>query len=166
MIQISIKKQGIITNQASFETQELANAWLAQEEANQSFGKLDRWVKEYRLDDQEKLDNPTTRKVIDIEAVPAKEAVLDEEGNVLEEAVEEVKEKSHLEHLILKKYQVIIEDKTEEENQKKDKLIQKQNKRIQRIENLKSLDWSQVKTIADLKPILKTLVDDLLKDEE
>ena len=38
MIQISIKKQNIITNQASFETQELADAWLSEHEGMGSFG--------------------------------------------------------------------------------------------------------------------------------
>lgn len=36
---ISIIKQGIITNQATFPTIEEANSWFEKEEANQSFGK-------------------------------------------------------------------------------------------------------------------------------
>lgn len=38
MLQINIKKQGIITNSAEFETRQDADNWLAQEETNQSFG--------------------------------------------------------------------------------------------------------------------------------
>lgn len=39
MIQINIKKQNVLTNSASFPTQEEATAWLQREESNESFGK-------------------------------------------------------------------------------------------------------------------------------
>jgi len=44
MHQVKIKKQGSTTNQASFGTLDLANEWLAQEVANNSFGKPERTV--------------------------------------------------------------------------------------------------------------------------
>lgn len=46
MKKVSITKSGVVTNQASFLTQELAEAWLAKEEVNKSFGKQARWVSE------------------------------------------------------------------------------------------------------------------------
>ncbi len=49
MKKVTIKKQGAITNQASFLTQELADGWLANEIANKSFGKPERWVSEDRI---------------------------------------------------------------------------------------------------------------------
>ena len=44
MIKVNILKNNEITNSASFATQELADSWLAQEIANNSFGKSDRWL--------------------------------------------------------------------------------------------------------------------------
>ena len=55
-----------------------------------------------------------------------------------------------------------------EEQKKQDAIAKKQQreqKRLDRITALKNLDWSSAKTIADLKPILKVLVEDFLKDE-
>lgn len=52
MIKVEIKKQDVVTNQAKFETQELAEAWVNQESLNGSFGKIDRWLKESDFDDE------------------------------------------------------------------------------------------------------------------
>lgn len=58
MKRVLIKKQGVTTNQAEFATQELAEAWLAKEEANNSFGKQERWVAEDQLvSEGENIDN-------------------------------------------------------------------------------------------------------------
>lgn len=58
MKKVLIKKQDITTNQASFATTELANAWIAQEVANKSFGKPERWVAEERIQlESENIDN-------------------------------------------------------------------------------------------------------------
>ena len=46
MIKVQIKKQNLVTNQAQFETQELAEAWVLKESLNGSFGKLERWLVE------------------------------------------------------------------------------------------------------------------------
>ena len=51
----------------------------------------------------------------------------------------------------------------EQENQAKQDL--KEQKRQSIITELKSLDWSSVKTIADLKSVFRLLVEDFLKDE-
>lgn len=39
MIRVKVKKQGVVTNQAEFASQELAQAWYDVETANFSFGK-------------------------------------------------------------------------------------------------------------------------------
>jgi hypothetical protein len=52
MKKVTIKKANVATNQATFATQELADAWLAQEVANKSFGKPERWVYENDLEAQ------------------------------------------------------------------------------------------------------------------
>ena len=71
MIQISIKKQKQITNQASFPTREEALAWLAHHEGMKTFGQPKQIVQQQ------------------IELSPA---VLAEDGSVLQEAVTEMQE--------------------------------------------------------------------------
>lgn len=44
MVNISIFKNKILTNGASFENEELADLWLTQEVTNNSWGKPERWV--------------------------------------------------------------------------------------------------------------------------
>lgn len=81
MLKIIIKKQGIITNQAIHETEELSNAWLSKEIANCSFGKPERWVQESQEDVSNALES---REVILREA---EAAIIDPETNeVISEA--------------------------------------------------------------------------------
>jgi hypothetical protein len=46
MIRIQIKKNNIVTHQADFATQELADAWVLDNVANNSWGKPERWLTE------------------------------------------------------------------------------------------------------------------------
>ena len=71
MIQISIKKQNQITNQASFPTMEEAQAWLASHESMGTFGQKAQTIQQ------------------EIELSPA---VIAEDGSVLQEAVTEMQE--------------------------------------------------------------------------
>lgn len=71
MIKISIKKQDQITNQASFPSQEEAQAWLAHHEGMKSFGEPAQTIQQQ------------------IELSPA---VIAEDGSVLQEAVTEMQE--------------------------------------------------------------------------
>ena len=71
MIQINIKKQNQITNQASFPTTEEAQAWLAHHEGMKSFGQPKQLVQQQ------------------VELSPA---VIAEDGSVLQEAVIEMQE--------------------------------------------------------------------------
>ena len=64
MIEVKIFKNNIQTNGAKFETQELADAWLNQEMAKNSFGKNERWVKENEEDISQALE---TREVQNIQ---------------------------------------------------------------------------------------------------
>lgn len=65
MFQVSIKKQNIITNQAIFATQELADAWLAKEVANKSYGMPERTiVTPAVLDEQGNEISPESSEVI------------------------------------------------------------------------------------------------------
>lgn len=81
MIQINIKKNDIVTNSATFDSQELADQWLAQEIANCSFGKPECWVTEDKEDVSNALES---REVILREA---EAAIIDPETNeVISEA--------------------------------------------------------------------------------
>ena len=84
MIQISIKKQEQITNQASFQSMEEAQAWLSHHEGMKSFGQ------------------PKQKIQQQVELSPA---VLAEDGSVLQEAVVELKEVE-----LAGDYEVVIED--------------------------------------------------------
>jgi hypothetical protein len=71
MIQVSIKRSGQLTNQASFPTMEEAQAWLSHHEGMKSFGKPAQTIQQ------------------EVELSPA---VIDEEGNELSPAVMEMQE--------------------------------------------------------------------------
>lgn len=110
------------------------------------------------------------KKVIDVAEVfhiiPAEPAVLDEQGNIIKDAIPEIKiidspEVSHLEP----DYTVEILDKSADDEAQKTKQALKEQKYQDRINQLKALDWSTIKTVADIKPILKLLVEDFLKDQ-
>ncbi len=91
MIQISIKKQGVVTNGPSpFETLELAEAHVAREEANRSYGELER-VKPVIECSPEEL-------AIALEIIPES---IGEMGQVIPESAR-----------LPKMYEVIIEDVT------------------------------------------------------
>lgn len=84
MIQVLIKKQEQITNEAYFPSLEEAHAWLAHHESIKSFGQPKQIMQQQ------------------IELSPA---VLAEDGSVLQEAVTELKEVE-----LAGEYEVIIED--------------------------------------------------------
>ena len=71
MIQVSIKRSGQLTNQASFPTMEEAQAWLSHHEGMKSFGEPAQTIQQQ------------------VELSPA---VFDEEGNELSPAVMEMQE--------------------------------------------------------------------------
>lgn len=108
MIQISIKKQEQITNQASFPTREEALAWLAHHEGMKSFGQPKQII-------QQQIELEPA--VIEKQMVLVKEAQLDEEGMeiapaeyeeqdvVVKEAVTEMQEVE-----LAGEYEIIIED--------------------------------------------------------
>lgn len=84
MIQVSIKKQDQVTNQASFQSMKEAEQWLAKHEGMKSFGQPKQIVQQQ------------------IELEPA---VIGEDGSVLQEAVIEMQEVE-----LAGEYEVIIED--------------------------------------------------------
>lgn len=86
-----------------------------------------------------------------------KNEVQDEQGNIVEPA-------EYIEHD--SEYEIIIEDKTAEYEQEKQKKEKKKKDREDRVMSLKNIDWTKVDKIADLKVIVKALVNESLKDDE
>jgi hypothetical protein len=117
MVQISIKKQEQITNQASFQSMEEAQAWLAHHEGMKSFGQP-----KQKIQQQVEL----SPAVLETQQVLVKEAELDEEGNelspaefeeqevVIQEAVSEMQEVE-----LPGDYEVVIEDISDKLEQEK-----------------------------------------------
>lgn len=83
--------------------------------------------------------------------------VQDEQGNIVEPA-------EYVEHE--SEYEIIIEDKTAEVEAEKQKKEKKKKDREERVMSLKNIDWTKVDKIADLKQIVKALVNESLKDDE
>lgn len=52
MIEVRVKKQGIVHFQAQFQTQQLADAWINEQVALKSWGKPERWVDEFECEGQ------------------------------------------------------------------------------------------------------------------
>lgn len=80
MIKVQIKKQGIVTNSATFNSQEEADTWVSQEIQNKSFGKSERWV----LDGMEDVSNAIdVRDRLVRDAIP--ESFDEETGEIIPE---------------------------------------------------------------------------------
>lgn len=56
MKRVKILKNSVVTNQADFSSQELAEAFIAREEANKSFGKPERVISASQLGDENPAD--------------------------------------------------------------------------------------------------------------
>lgn len=83
--------------------------------------------------------------------------VQDEQGNIIEPLITEVLKKE------VDFEQIDMTKEIEAEKTKKEK---KKKYREDRVLNLKKIVWKDVKTIAELKDIVKALVDETLKDDE
>ena len=83
MIQITIRRDGQITNQASFPTQEEAQAWLSSHEGMGTFGHKDIFADQEILISEE-VRGPVTSLI--------SEAVIDEDGLEITPAVYEINE--------------------------------------------------------------------------
>jgi hypothetical protein len=128
MKRIQIIKHGTVTNEASFPTEEAANEWLARHEGMKTFG--------------------TPKHTIQVEVKPA---VLDEDGNVIEEAEYEQQE-------VAGDYEVKIEDLTQQlELDAKVKKEQRDNLKAA-ANRVKAVDPSKLTTIAALRPVVLDLM--------
>ena len=95
------------------------------------------------------------RKQEDIIVVQSE--IQDEQGNIVQPQITEV---------LPQEVVFTTEDKTAEYEQEKQKKDKKKKDREDRVMSLKNIDWTKVDKIADLKQIVKALVNESLKDEE
>lgn len=118
MIRVNIKKQGVVTNCANFATQELADAWLAQQLVLKTFGKPERWVRNNPLDPENAANIAAaldTRVIVDRQALPE---VVDEETQEITFAAQP--ELNHTEYKLAAEYVVEILDITAQVQTAKD----------------------------------------------
>ena len=83
--------------------------------------------------------------------------VKDAEGNVIQP--EQV-----INHEATVSFEIV--DITAEIQAKKDKADKKDKDRKNRVKDLKAIDFKNINNVADLKPILKSIIDEILKDDE
>lgn len=103
------------------------------------FGKSDRWV---------------TAEQEDVSGATDTRTVTDGLGNF------------RTEYFLTKEYEIVEKDITAQVEAEKTKKDRMKKDRDDRVTNLKSIDWNAVNTNAELKAIVKHLVDDNLKDEQ
>lgn len=83
--------------------------------------------------------------------------VQDEQGNIIEPQITEV---------LPQEVVFTTEDKTVEVEQEKQKKEKKKKDREDRVSSLKKIDWKAIKTIAELKDVVKSIHEEISKDEE
>ncbi len=93
MKRVKVLKNNVVTNQADFATQELADAFIAREEANKSFGKPERIIASNMLGDEDAV-------------------------NAIETITEEVNGEEKVSYKFAAEYTIEISDVTAEINQK------------------------------------------------
>lgn len=108
MFKVTITKNGVITNQAQFPTEAEANAWLAQEVANKSFGKPERWV----TDQQEDVSQAVETRVTELQ--PEQSVGYDADGVITRESRPAI---SLTEYLLPAEYTVEVTDITAQDAQ-------------------------------------------------
>ncbi len=87
MIKVNIyNKQAVLNWSATFETQELADAWINEQINNNSWGLPARWIRDSLMSplSQEEIAESTESRIIEIS--PAIAEILDENNNVIQAA--------------------------------------------------------------------------------
>lgn len=126
-----------------FETEALALKWKQDLSENKSWGKPAGFYPISQLS-QDELAQEISRKTVNAD------------GNQLLEPLVEIPAQ----------FEVVIEDITAQVEAEKTKEKAKKDARVLRITNLKAINWAQVNSIAEIKEIVKHLVDENLKDEQ
>lgn len=150
MKKVSIKKQGIETHGAQMED---PTAWIAQEVANNSWGKPDRWLPDSPLNplsDEEKAKAQESRKVIVKEAKP--ESIVQvqkelEDGSIVTEDVvtPAQEEESYMEYFFPAEYTIEIEDITAQ--------LEQEKANAEALKYLAETDWLMFRELETGKPM-------------
>lgn len=131
---ITIKLNGTITNAGEFETREALDAWVEKHQAKGTFGKPERY---------------------EPQQVTIQPLVLDEMGNILQEEI--IEERNVL---VPSEWTYEYEDLTETHKAREGKEKKRKEAKL-KVKNLTEDGWKNVNTIAEVKAILKDLIDAL-----
>lgn len=142
MFKAKVKKQNQVTNQGEFKTLAEAQEWIKSCEAVEAFGVPEK-----------------TEHVLVSEAIPE---VLDEEGNVIQEAVEAV----YNIRFVPAEYEIEIEDITQQVALEKSKQEEKKLAKQKRKTDRKAVDVAKITTVKALLPIVENLIKTVEELEE
>lgn len=140
-LKIINKKSKQQTHGGEFSTVQEYEAWKQSCEAVSAWGKPE-----------------TTETILVSEAIPE---VLDEEGNVIQEAVEAVYETV----VTPAEYEILIEDITQQVAAEKTKKEEKRLAKEKRKADRKAIDVDKIKTVADCKAAIKLIMETLEESE-
>lgn len=141
-LKIKNKKSKQQTHGGEFSTVQEYQAWIKSCEAVEAWGKPE-----------------TTETILVSEAIPE---VLDEEGNVTQEAVEAVYETK----VIPAEYEIEIEDITQQVALEKSKQEEKRLAKEKRKTDRKAVDVAKITTVKALIPVIENLISTIEELEE
>ena len=160
ILKVTRKKKGTI-ERSDFQTyQECINHF-------EKFKALGYWGEEARV-----IHHPERQIIHPEEIIPGVPEVKDEQGNVITPEVLEVIVPEWVEviaaydELKPAEYDWEIHDRSAEEEEKELKDSTKRSDRISRVGFFKTIDWSAVDNLVDLKIIVRHLVREAIKDDE
>lgn len=142
MFKAKVKKQNQVTNQGEFKTLAEAQEWIKSCEAVEAFGAPE-----------------TTETILVFEAIPE---IRDEEGNVIQEAVEAVYETK----VIPAEYEIEIENITQQVAAEKTKKEEKRLAKEKRKADRKAIDFDKITNVKQVVVILKSIVEELESRDE
>ena len=137
MFKLDVKKNGKVVHQVGGSSREDCLAKLQPYFEHKTFGKPE-----------------STETILVSEAIPE---VRDDEGNVVQEAVEAVYETK----VIPAEYEILIEDITQQVALEKSKQEEKRLAKEKRKADRKAIDFDKINTVKELKAYLKLYLDDL-----
>jgi len=132
-------------------------------------GKPERWLQDSPmspLSEEEKAKAIDSRKVVTVEAKPASVIQVQkelEDGSVeiVTEVIPAVEEQFYMEYKFAAEYDLEVKDITAEVKAEKQAKEAKKLAKEKRKDDRKKLDWSKINSIAELKAIVKSLVEEL-----
>lgn len=139
MKKLSIKKNNEVVQHCNFESDEAMQAFIQLLADQAPWGKPERWV-------------------VDSVASPLSE---EDKAKALETRTVEVMGEQVTEYMLGAEYQIDIKDITAEVQAEKQTKEAKKLAKEKRKDDRKKLDWNKINTVAELKAIVKSLVEEL-----